>query len=100
MRESLFDASAFFFVADKNFKFEILWQVPIDPERCEDFDPDVDAPSVAQLLNELDSGAKETSMDRSVFLFEDLFLKGICKASNEELASKTRQAVKSGTFDF
>ncbi|WZN59300.1 small subunit of DNA primase [Chloropicon roscoffensis] len=67
--------------------------VPIDPERAEDFDPDRDAPTIFQLLEELDSGAERTSMSENVELFEDLFLKGLSRSTQEELAAKTREAV-------
>jgi len=68
--------------------------VPIDPERAEEFDPDKDAPSVAQLLNQLDSGVTNTSMTENVRLFEDLFLKALSRTTQEEMSRKTREAVK------
>ena len=73
--------------------------VPIDPAAAETFDPERDAPTVASLLNELDSGAEATAMAKNVELFEALFLKSLGRANQEELTQKTRETI-GNDFDF
>mmetsp|Transcript_31162 Transcript_31162/g.37708 ORF Transcript_31162/g.37708 Transcript_31162/m.37708 type:complete len:181 (-) Transcript_31162:321-863(-) len=79
--------------------------VPMDPAKCEQFDP-MTVPTVAQLLNELDDNSareskksmtteeamKMTAMGEYINIFNNSFLNGLMTDVRDSLAEKTRVA--------
>ena len=67
--------------------------VPIDPKRCEEFDPTT-VPTLSQLIEELnyegsradvDGESNRTSLGNAITLFRSSFLQPLLKACKEEI---------------
>lgn len=76
--------------------------VPIDPERCDEFDPTT-VPTVAQLLEELNAADMEvdsetdwdrTSLGESIRFFRSAFLQPLLKSCKEEIESSYNAKVQ------
>uniref|UniRef100_A0A7C8Z9M6 DNA primase DnaG n=1 Tax=Opuntia streptacantha TaxID=393608 RepID=A0A7C8Z9M6_OPUST len=76
--------------------------VPIDPNRCDEFDP-TSVPTLSQLLDELNKGGlgvdvktdlDTTSLGKSIAFFRSSFLQPLLKSCKDELESSYSKKIQ------